>query len=40
MVNSLNFYIDLIFININLFGHTCMQENGVPIQVSLWLGLN
>jgi hypothetical protein len=34
LVNSLKFYIDLIFTKVNLVEHTCMQEIGVPIQVS------
>jgi hypothetical protein len=39
LVNSLKYYIDLIFVNVNLVGHTCMHENEVSIQVSIWLGL-
>jgi hypothetical protein len=26
-------YLELIFISVNLVGHTCMQEIEVPIQV-------
>jgi hypothetical protein len=32
MVNSLKFYLDLVFKKVNLVGHTCMQEIEVPIQ--------
>jgi hypothetical protein len=34
LINSLKFYLDLIFIKINLVGHTCMQYIGFPIKVS------
>jgi hypothetical protein len=34
MVNSLKFYLNMIFTNVNLVGHTCMQKFGVLIQVS------
>jgi hypothetical protein len=34
LVNSLKFYLDLIFPTVNLVGHICMQEIRVPIQVS------
>jgi hypothetical protein len=40
MVNSLKFHLDLIFMNMNLVGHTCMQEKEVPLQVSICLGWN
>jgi hypothetical protein len=33
MVNSLKFYLDLIFKNVNLVGDTCMQEIDVSIHV-------
>jgi hypothetical protein len=39
LVNSLNLYLDLILTKVNLVQHTCMQEIGVPIQVSTWLDL-
>jgi hypothetical protein len=39
MINSLKLYLDLMFVNMNLVGHTCMQEIKVPIQVSKGLGL-
>jgi hypothetical protein len=39
LVNSLKFYLDLVFGKVNLVGHTCMQEIGVPIQMSIWLDL-
>jgi hypothetical protein len=39
MVNSLKFYLEVIFLNVNLVGHTCMQELEVSIQLSIWLGL-
>jgi hypothetical protein len=29
LVNSLEFFLDLIFMNVNLVMHTCMQENEV-----------
>jgi hypothetical protein len=29
-------YLDLIFTKVNLVGHTCMKEIGVPIQVPIW----
>jgi hypothetical protein len=39
MVNSLKFYLEVIFLNVNLVVHTCMQELEVSIQLSIWLGL-
>jgi hypothetical protein len=39
LVNSLKFYLGLIFTTVNLAVHTCMQEMGVPIQVLIWLDL-
>jgi hypothetical protein len=39
LVNSLKFYLYVIFINLNLVGYTCMQDIGVPIQESIWLDL-
>jgi hypothetical protein len=39
MINSLKFYLDLIFTIMTLVRNTCMQENGVSIQVPIWLGL-
>jgi hypothetical protein len=39
LVNSLKFYLEVIFMNVNLVGHTFMQELKVSIQVSSWLGL-
>jgi hypothetical protein len=39
LVNSLKFYLDLIFIDVNLVGHTGMEEYEVSIQVSKWLDL-
>jgi hypothetical protein len=39
LVNSLKFYLDLVFTKVNLVGYTCMQEIGLPIQGSLWLDL-
>jgi hypothetical protein len=39
LVNSLKIYLDLIFTNVNLVGHTCMQEIEVSIQMSIWLYL-
>jgi hypothetical protein len=33
LVNSLKLYLDLTFSNVNLVGHTYMQDIGVPIQV-------
>jgi hypothetical protein len=39
MVNSLKFYLDLLFLNLNSVGHTCMPEIGVLIQVPKWLDL-
>jgi hypothetical protein len=39
MVNSLKFHHDFFFTKVNLVGHTCMQEIGVPILVSIWLDL-
>jgi hypothetical protein len=40
LINSLKINIVVILWNMNLVGHTCMQENEVPIQVSIWLGLS
>jgi hypothetical protein len=37
--NSLKIYLEVIFLNMNLVGHTCMQENEVSTQVFLCLGL-
>jgi hypothetical protein len=34
MVNSLKFYLELIFTTMNLVGHTCMQDYEVSIQLS------
>jgi hypothetical protein len=39
LVNSPKIYLDMLFTTMNLVGHTCMQEIGVPIQVSKWLDL-
>jgi RimJ/RimL family protein N-acetyltransferase len=39
LINLLKFYPEEIFLNMNLVGHTCMQENEVSIQVSIYLGL-
>jgi hypothetical protein len=39
LVNSLKFSLEVIFLNMNLVGHTYMQENEVSIQVSICLGL-
>jgi hypothetical protein len=39
LVNSLKFYLNLVFTKMNLVGHTCIQDIGVPIQVSIRLGL-
>jgi hypothetical protein len=39
LVNSLKISIDLIFTKVNLVWHSCMQEIGVPIQVSIGLDL-
>jgi hypoxanthine-guanine phosphoribosyltransferase len=39
LVNSLKIYLEVIFLNMNLVGHTCMQENEVSTQVSLCLVL-
>jgi hypothetical protein len=38
-LNSLKFYLEVIFMNVNLVDHTCMQEIDVYIPVSSWLGL-
>ncbi len=39
MNNSPKFYLDMIFMNVNLDGHTCMPKFGVPLHVRLtWLG--
>jgi hypothetical protein len=38
MVNSLKISLGLIFIDVNLVGHTCMLEYEVSIQVLLRLG--
>jgi hypothetical protein len=37
LVNSLKIYLDLVFTNVYLVEHTCMQENEVSIQVLKWL---
>jgi hypothetical protein len=37
LINSLKINIVVILRNMNLVGHTCMQENEVSIQVSIWL---
>jgi hypothetical protein len=34
MVNSSKISLDLIFITVNLVGYNCMQDLGVPTQVS------
>jgi hypothetical protein len=34
LVNSLKISLDLIITKVNLDGHACMQDLGVPIQVS------
>jgi hypothetical protein len=39
LVNSLKFYLEIIFMHVNLDIHTCMQEFGVPLQVAIELGL-
>jgi hypothetical protein len=36
---SLKISLDIIFTNVKLVRHTCMQDLGVPIQVSKWLDL-
>jgi hypothetical protein len=33
LVNSLKIYLDFIFTKMDLYGHTCMQEIEVSIQV-------
>jgi hypothetical protein len=39
LVYSLKFYLEVVFLNVNIVAHTCMQENEVSIQVFIWLGL-
>jgi hypothetical protein len=39
LINSLNLCLEIIFMNVNLDGQTCMQEFGVSIQGPFWLGL-
>jgi hypothetical protein len=39
LVNSLKFYLNMIFTKVNLGWHTCMQKFGVLIQVSKWINL-
>jgi hypothetical protein len=34
LVNSLKISLDWIITKVNLVGHTCMQDLGIPIQVS------
>jgi hypothetical protein len=36
---SLKMSLDIIFTKVKLVRHTCMQDLGVPIQVSKWLDL-
>jgi hypothetical protein len=39
LINSLKFYLDLIFTNVNLVGLTSMQANEVPTHVKMaWFG--
>jgi hypothetical protein len=33
MVNSLKHYLEVIFLNVNLVGHTCIQKFEVTLQV-------
>jgi hypothetical protein len=40
LINSLKFYLEVIFMNVNLCGHTCMQKVGVPLQVAYDLAWN
>jgi hypothetical protein len=35
LINSLKFYLDMIFMKVNLVGHTCMQEIEVPLKVAI-----
>jgi hypothetical protein len=39
LVNSLKIYLEVIFLNVKLVGHACMQENEVPLQVAIMTGL-
>jgi hypothetical protein len=39
LVNSLKFYLDLIFTTVNFVGHTCMEKYEVSIQVLIRLDL-
>jgi hypothetical protein len=39
LINSPKVYLDLIFSKVNLVGHTCMQDLGVPRQLSKWIAL-